>query len=443
MTDERLETLASSAHEEVESQAVVLIVQLVRLFRIVAVHHMNNETTQTAAEEFRGLLNEALSALSSFQLQVSRDNVYFNREFVKLKGAAFESRAQLIQLFQRLGIHEVSFAAPLEAAELDAFLTAVQVHLRDASRGSLARRRFDKILVRISDSPQDVDIDRRMELARSYAQLVVLMREGLETLPTEKNFPMARIRRALHQMVAASDGQPSLLVGLTQHRPTEGLRAIRAVATSALVLLMAQRLGLRKRALVGLGISALLAELAQDNLDDVSSSTIANVLAISRVTRSSEALERTAVALEAHLPVNGDALRRVPGMAARLIAVASAFIHLTRPAPPDRGLPADQALRLLRSREQHFDKHVMKLFLSVVGLYPPGTLVRLSGGQKAVVVATPATVEAASRPTVRIIEDRGPADYLVELSQDEAGLEIVESLDTQAAGQSITHYLLA
>lgn len=323
------------------------------------------------------------------------------------------------------------------------FLEAVQTHLRDPGRGSLARHRFDKFVARTLKNDRDVDIDRRMELARCYAQVVVLMREGLQTLSTEKSFPLARIRRAIHQIVAASEEQPSLLIGLTQHQPSEGHRAMWAVVTSALVMLMAERLGLRRKGIVGLGISALLADVAQEGDDDVEKATLANVLAISRVTRSSEALERTAVALEASLPVQGDALRRVPGVAARLIAVASAFIRLTRPSPPDRGLPPDQALRLLRAKEQHFDAKTMKLFMSVVGLYPPGTLVKLSGSQTAVVVATPDKLESATRPTVRVIEDRGPADYLVELGKDEAGLEIVESLDAHQVNKNMTHFLLA
>jgi hypothetical protein len=77
----------------------------------------------------------------------------------------------------------------------------------------------------------------------------------------------------------------------------------------------------------------------------------------------------------------------------------------------------------------------------VVGVYPVGSLVQLSGGQLGVVIAT---TERSDRPTVKIVqEDGAPADRVVELARDGVGLEIVRCFGPSDATADVLHLVLA
>jgi HD-GYP domain-containing protein (c-di-GMP phosphodiesterase class II) len=51
-----------------------------------------------------------------------------------------------------------------------------------------------------------------------------------------------------------------------------------------------------------------------------------------------------------------------------------------------------------------FDPILVKLFVEIMGLYPPGTLVELNTGDLAVVCAAPALGTPLDRPTVRVVD---------------------------------------
>src|SRR5581483_11358269 len=105
-----------------------------------------------------------------------------------------------------------------------------------------------------------------------------------------------------------------------------------------------------------------------------------------------------------------------------------AFDLLIHPPPPMRRIRPEQAIRLVTEHAgAHFDRRVVKLFSALVGLYPVGSLVRLSSGDIAVVTTVPGDPTKAARPTVKVIESGGrQADHVVELAREGESLEIVE-----------------
>lgn len=93
---------------------------------------------------------------------------------------------------------------------------------------------------------------------------------------------------------------------------------------------------------------------------------------------------------------------------ARIIAVADLFDRLRNPpggTPDDQPVPVVRALRLMRQAPYAgwIDPMVFKALLSVVPAYAPGTLVRLSNGQTAVV--TQWFPDDPCRPTVSTVGD--------------------------------------
>jgi HD-GYP domain-containing protein (c-di-GMP phosphodiesterase class II) len=416
-----------------ETMGPELLVQLVRTLRIALIHDLDNEAVARVSDELRGLLDHQLGELQTVGLQCVSGQVYFNREFIRLKGPAYDAAIQAKKIFGRLHINEILFTGSLSAPELAAFLEAFRAAYTSPDPTELARVRFDRITVRPLDSSLGVGIDQKAELARTYAQLVVLVQDARVQIGERKQVPLARIRRAAQQLAQASEGLDDLLVGLTRFDNPDGDRAMHAVAVASLAIVMARRIGAARRDLIGLCLSAIFAELGDGE------HLLETILAIARISRSDDALDRVSTAYEAHLVESGQVEGLRPGVPAQLIAVASAFDSLTQP-PPDRArVRPDQAVRILSDRaEGRFDRGAVRLFTSVVGLYPIGSLVRLSTGQTAVVLSS-----GAGRPTVKVIEEReAPADYVIEL-EAEPGIQVAECLDARERRVPVTHFLLA
>ncbi|WP_372994205.1 HD-GYP domain-containing protein [Marinobacter sp.] len=74
---------------------------------------------------------------------------------------------------------------------------------------------------------------------------------------------------------------------------------------------------------------------------------------------------------------------------ARLVSIVDAFDAITSDRCYRDGLPASEAIRILyRNRGQQFDANMVEAFIRMIGVYPPGSLVELSTGEVAIVVAT-------------------------------------------------------
>ncbi len=74
---------------------------------------------------------------------------------------------------------------------------------------------------------------------------------------------------------------------------------------------------------------------------------------------------------------------------ARLVSIVDAFDALTSDRCYRDGVPTSDAMRILyRNRGQQFDTGMVETFIRMIGVYPPGSLVELSSGEVALIVAT-------------------------------------------------------
>lgn len=78
-----------------------------------------------------------------------------------------------------------------------------------------------------------------------------------------------------------------------------------------------------------------------------------------------------------------------PGPAARIAALVDRYDRLCSPESPEREalIPTEALARLFRKEAAKFDPRLLKLLIKLLGVYPPGTLVRLSDESLGLVVA--------------------------------------------------------
>lgn len=88
----------------------------------------------------------------------------------------------------------------------------------------------------------------------------------------------------------------------------------------------------------------------------------------------------------------------------RLIAIVDSYDAMTSDRCYRLGMPASQAVSILYNEQhQHYDSQLVQLFIQMVGIYPVGSLVKMSNGQIAVVLST--NEDHKLEPVVELLTD--------------------------------------
>lgn len=117
-------------------------------------------------------------------------------------------------------------------------------------------------------------------------------------------------------------------------------------------------------------------------------------------------------------------------VSSRIVAVADAYDAMTSRRSYSAARRRDDAIGILvRNAGSALDPGLVRLFIRMMGAYPPGCVVRLNTGELAVVVAPPP--DDARMPRVRIVADE--AGMLLD------GPEIELSDPSEAGGREIVH----
>jgi hypothetical protein len=264
-----------------------------------------------------------------------------------------------------------------------------------------------------------------------------------------------RFRRVLQRLAEASVGLEPQLIGLTRFHRTEAEGGHHGAAIAVLTLLMARRLGVSRSQQLELALSGLFHDVGRGSAPAAGAEPsplmarrgpLGTALRLLGKPLSPSHLERVLAAHDAAQPLINPSTQEQAGLPGRLVAVPCAFDLLTFPGPGQPGLPPDQALRVIANRAgTRFDPRVVKLFTTVAGFYPVGTLVRLSGGELGVVMDVPATPALATKPQVRVIQDpRGrPVDYLVDLAEPGQKRAISTALSSAQHDVNVSHFLFS
>jgi putative nucleotidyltransferase with HDIG domain len=87
----------------------------------------------------------------------------------------------------------------------------------------------------------------------------------------------------------------------------------------------------------------------------------------------------------------------------RMIAMVDVYDALTAIRPYHHGNPPTQGLNFILNQQGHFDRRLSERFVRCVGVYPPGSLVRLSSDELGVVIEV--REGKSLLPVVRLVYD--------------------------------------
>src|SRR3954471_8418344 len=229
---------------------------------------------------------------------------------------------------------------------------------------------------------------------------------------------------ALETVEGLADGvtqNRTALMALTAMRNYDNYPFTHMVNVSILAMAQARALGIDGKLLREFGMSALMHDIGKvrtpkeilnkpDKLTD-------DEFAIMRrhVVDGAEILRRTpempilapVVAFEHHLRLDGTgypfgAKRAALNVATMLCSISDVYDAMRSQRAYQQAFPTDRILAVLKRNDgAQFDQHLVRRFVQLLGIYPPGNLVRLGGGEVAVV--TQVHAPDPHRPRVRIV----------------------------------------
>jgi len=138
------------------------------------------------------------------------------------------------------------------------------------------------------------------------------------------------------------------------------------------------------------------------------------------------------IAFEHHVHLDGSGYPHThppsaPNIFSRIVSVADTFDAITSRRSYRRAERREKALEvLLTGADAHYDPRVVRIFIRILGFYPPGSVVEMSDDTMAVVVKN--NPKALSAPVVRILSADGSFGPELHLA-DHPSLRILRSVD--------------
>jgi len=341
-----------------------------------------------------------------------------------------KASAGMGELIRRLRDHEIeriAFERGTTTAEVVGFIQTVAALSGKLDAESDRRLAFRHIRIgRITTEDRKTDgIGGDMvAIRRLYTSAVGVAELAWNTAQTEGVPDAPAALQAVDGLADAVTQNRTALVALTAMRSYDNYTFTHMVNVSILTMGQARALGIEGRLLRELGLSALMHDIGKvrtpkEILNKPEKLTDDEFQIMRRHTvEGAEILRRTpempilapVVAFEHHLRLDGSgypagATRSTLNLGTMLCSIADVYDAMRSQRAYQKVFPSERVLAVLkRSEGPQFDQHLVRRFVQLLGIYPPGNLVKISSGEVAVVTRVHAP--DPYRPRVRVIFDK-------------------------------------
>ena len=379
--------------------------------------------------------------------------------------------ANLSELLGRLrtcGIERVGVDRGVTRQELDEFIRAIAdlTQRRDADADALPA--FPHINVgRIAADTGTTGIGRDIAtLKRLYDDASRSAEDIYESARVEGRPELAMARKTVEGLAESVAQNRTALVALTAMKNYDNYTFTHMVNVSILAMAQARALGLDGPRLREVGVSALMHDIGKVRIpieilqkterltDDEFTIMKRHVVDGAEILRQTPEMPIMApsVAFEHHLRLDGtgypDITRTSLNLATMLTSIADVYDAMRSQRSYQQAFPTDRILAVMKRNDgAQFDQNLVRRFVQIIGIHPPGTLVRLSNNEIAVVLQVHAP--DPHRPRVQILHDpeghpipSEPTRHLWETANgDDGDVHITEPLDPADYGIDPLEYL--
>jgi putative nucleotidyltransferase with HDIG domain len=331
----------------------------------------------------------------------------------------------MVELIRRLKDHKIeriAFERGITADETSAFMHAVAgLGKGEASDAAWAFPHIRVGRITADDHRSDGIGGDMAAIRQLYSNAVAFAEDAWESAKTEGQPDLPATLQAVEGLADAVTQNRTALVALTAMRNYDNYTFTHMVNVSILTMGQARALGIEGRLLREFGLSALMHDIGKvrtpkDILNKPDKLTDPEFEIMRRHTvDGAEILRRTpempilapVVAFEHHLRIDGTgypygAKRDGLNIGTMLCGIADVYDAMRSQRAYQQAHPTDRILAVLKRNDgTQFDQNLVRRFVQLLGIYPPGNLVRLTSGEIAVVTHTHAP--DPHRPRVRVL----------------------------------------
>ena len=389
---------------------------------------------KAAQEVFLGFasrLKEREVGSVAFLKGVTLEEVRAFVEALRTEAGALKAQGGMGQVLAQRGVHHIRLATPLapEAPE----------------------------------EPIEEDFER-IQARIIHERALGVARETFEAARLGKIPSLPQVKRTVEALMDGIFKNKYAYLALTMIKSYDEYLFTHSVNVGILAIALGESLGLDKETLRELGLGAMLhdlgkvkwpdsvhkkpRDLSEDEWRIVKRHPLDGVRMVEKMGEVSPA--STAAIREHHLRHDRTGYPdleegKEPGFLSAIVTVVDAYDAMTTVRPYQNAFEPFKAIERMRSLSgKVFDPEILEGFIKLMGIYPVGSLVRLSTGELALVVKIG---QDPARPQVKLLFDRAGrrVDGEVDLSElDEAGTfkrSILTAVDPATKGIDVTQFL--
>lgn len=445
-----------------------LLARLYALRRAERFYPEEHPAVGQAIDEFAAVLTQFHDEGVDVPVTFYDDELLLGEQLLAEDSVLFD---QLIRDMTSIGAGNVVFARGVTRSEIRRFARIISMDPEAVTeQGGVSAMAITAGLehivvssVAVYREPAEIkDEDGKKVAKEAYANALELMRELERLIKSNQVINVPRVKGTVRSLIENVLNNRYATLELAGLKSFDEYTFYHSVNVAILSLALGSMITHDHRFLSTLGVSALLHDVGKMTVDldvlnkpgPLTSEEWAHIrqhpIFGAENTALTPGLDKaaTVVVLEHHMRYDLTGYpQRVPArkqhLASRIVAVADAYDAMTSRRTYSAARPQDDAMvTLIKNSGSALDPTLVRLFVTLMGLYPPRSVVMLSSGETGVVVS-PNPHEIAL-PRVRIIaaeDGEMLVPFDVDLAEDAEGRKIVSCLDPAGLNVEVSDFL--
>jgi len=450
------------------------------VLKIAKIYEVNNLILQEQIKELFSHIQKAFEDEGEAIFRYKLDCLFFNKTRLKFDYSNYHVFKFIVEEFKSKDLAVVNFLPDLTEDEMGQFM--IFLAKKEVSGG----KAFDQLIAGFKEKqfpniyleripPSEKDQSRERNMARMYFLGIHILKEITEKEKKEEVFNLNIAKRWMQVIYNLIVENESFVYGLTNIKNYQDYTLNHSINVSILSMALARRLGLTKRELIELGVSAFLhdlgkleiskeiwekpAKLTDEEREIVEKHPFLGAERLIQIkSLKNIPIRAIQVAFEHHVKANLTGYpkyyrKKTIDFFSRIVKIADYFDALTtKRVYRTKVFTKEEALSLMQEKSgEEFDPLILKAFVNMIGSYPVGSLVALDSGELAIVFEANSQEAFRLRPKVKLISDEkgnkidGPIFDLTQVDGETKKFNktIVKSLDPDEYGIQVSDYFLA
>jgi len=450
------------------------------VLKVARVYDFNNQIVQEQIQHLYAGLKAALEQEGEVVIRRRENAIYINGTRVKFDYSNYHIYKFLSNEFQAKEIAALAFSPGMPEDEIQRFIKILLRKDLDPKAPhaeiiqALDTEHVDHIIVE-KIAPGELQVSREKSAVRMYFAGIYLLKDVFEKQKQHGAFNLNLTKRWMQSIFNHIVDDESFVYGLTNIKNYDEYTLNHSINVCILAVALGRRLGLSREELSDLGVSSFLHDLGKM---EVPKEILDKPAKLNREERSiveghvHEGAEKlielksarrlplraVQVALEHHLKVDMSGYpkyvrKKSISLFSKIVKIVDYFDAITtKRVYRPKVLTREEALTMMREKSgDEFDPLLLKVFVSMIGAHPIGSVVALDSGEIGIVFEANPHPAFQLRPKVKIIADlkKNMLDgEVVDLAEIDPGTakfrrSIVKSLDADKYGIRVADYFLA